>query len=84
MSAATVDQSECDITWLVNGDAEEGVDYDKAKLTWLWDVTTEADKRIIEHNAKGVQSRYYQGGPLSTMEDFTERFIAWYLHTIRP
>ena len=80
----SVDQSECDITWLVNGDAEEGVDYDKAKLTWLWDITTEADKRIIEHNAKGVNSRFYQGGPLSSMEDFTGQFIAWYLHTIRP
>ena len=80
----TKDQSECDITWLVNGDAEEGVDYDKAKLTWLWDVTTEADKRIIENNAKGVNSRYYQGGTLSSMEDFTGHFIAWYLRTIRP
>lgn len=77
-------KSECDITWLVNGDAEEGKDYDKAKLTWLWDVTTEADKRIIENNAKGVNSRYYQPGTLSTMEKFTGRFISWYLQTIRP
>jgi Rieske 2Fe-2S family protein len=80
----SLDKSECDITWLVNGDAEEGVDYDRAKLTWLWDVTTEADKRIIENNAKGVNSRYYQPGPLSTMEDFTGSFISWYLRTIRP
>ena len=80
----SLDKSECDITWLVNGDAEEGVDYDKAKLTWLWDVTTEADKRIIENNAKGVNSRYYQPGPLSMMEEFTGQFISWYLHTIRP
>ena len=77
-------KSECDITWLVNGDAEEGTDYDKAKLTWLWDVTTEADKRIIENNARGVSSRYYQPGTLSTMEDFTGSFISWYLQTIRP
>ena len=77
-------KSECDITWLVNGDAEEGTDYDKAKLTWLWDVTTEADKRIIENNARGVNSRYYQPGTLSTMEEFTESFISWYLQTIRP
>jgi phenylpropionate dioxygenase-like ring-hydroxylating dioxygenase large terminal subunit len=80
----SVDKSECDITWLVNGDAEEGVDYDMAKLTWLWDVTTEADKRIIENNAKGVNSRYYQPGPLSMMEEFTGQFISWYLHTIKP
>jgi Rieske 2Fe-2S family protein len=77
-------KSECDITWLVNGDAKEGTDYDKAKLTWLWDVTTEADKRIIENNARGVSSRYYQPGTLSTMEEFTGQFISWYLHTIRP
>jgi len=78
------DTSECDITWLVNGDAEEGRDYDKAKLTWLWDITTEADKRIIENNAKGVNSRYYQPGPLSIMESHTRQFISWYLQTIRP
>ena len=77
-------RSECDITWLVNGDAKEGTDYDKAKLTWLWDVTTKADKRIIENNARGVNSRYYQPGTLSTMEDFTGSFISWYLQTIRP
>jgi len=68
----------------VNGDAENGKDYDKAKLTWLWEVTTEADKRIIENNAAGVNSRYYQSGSLSTMEDFLEQFISWYLHTVRP
>jgi len=77
-------KSECDITWLVNGDAQEGRDYDKDKLTWLWDVTTEADKRIIENNARGVNSRYYQPGTLSKMEDFTGQFIAWYLQAIVP
>ncbi|MEJ2535052.1 MAG: aromatic ring-hydroxylating dioxygenase subunit alpha, partial [Gammaproteobacteria bacterium] len=46
-------RSECDITWLVRGDAREGRDYDLERLTWLWHVTTEADKRIIEHNAAG-------------------------------
>jgi len=80
----SLNESECDITWLVNGDAEEGKDYDKDKLTWLWDVTTDADKRIIENNAKGVNSRYYAPGPLSQMEDFTWGFIAWYLEAIKP
>jgi phenylpropionate dioxygenase-like ring-hydroxylating dioxygenase large terminal subunit len=80
----SLDKSECDITWLVNGDAEEGVDYDKDKLIWLWDVTTDADKRIIENNAKGVNSRYYVPGPLSEMEDYTWKFMSWYLQSIRP
>jgi Rieske 2Fe-2S family protein len=75
---------ECDITWLVNGDAEEGKDYDKDRLVWLWDVTTVADKRIIEYNAEGVRSRYYKPGPYSDMEDYTWKFMTWYLQTIRP
>jgi len=80
----SLDRSECDITWLVNGDAEEGKDYDKAALTWLWDVTTLADKRIIEYNAEGVKSRFYEPGPYSKMEEYTWQFMSWYLQAIRP
>lgn len=75
----TIDTADCDITWLVRADAEEGRDYDKRELIWLWDVTTHADKRIIEHNQKGVNSRYYVPGPLSEMEDYTWSFLSWYL-----
>ena len=77
------DRSVCDITWLIDGEAEEGRDYDEDKLIWLWDVTTHADKRIIERNAEGVRSRFYQSGPLSTMEDYTWKFLAWYLEALR-
>jgi phenylpropionate dioxygenase-like ring-hydroxylating dioxygenase large terminal subunit len=80
----SLDKSECDITWLVNGDAEEGKDYDKDKLVWLWAVTTEADKRIIENNAAGVNSRYYRPGPLSEMEDCTWKFLSWYQSAVKP
>ena len=76
-------ESECDVTWLVNGDAQEGRDYDRDKLTWLWDVTTRADQMIIENNQQGVNSRFYQPGPLSTMEDYTQSFLSWYLDTMK-
>lgn len=79
----SLDSADCDITWLVRGDAEEGVDYDREKLTWLWDVTTQADKAIIERNQAGVNSRYYQPGPLSRMEAYTWKFISWYQDAIR-
>lgn len=78
-----IDRADCDITWLVRGDAEEGRDYDKEKLTWLWDVTTQADKAIIERNQQGVNSRYYVPGPLSEMEDYTWKFLSWYLETMK-
>lgn len=85
----TINQCVCDITWLVNADAVEGKAgadnaYDKARLTWLWDVTTLADKRIIELNAEGVKSRYYKPGPHSKMEEYTWKFTSWYLQAIRP
>jgi phenylpropionate dioxygenase-like ring-hydroxylating dioxygenase large terminal subunit len=79
----TIDKSECDITWLVRGDAVEGQDYDRDRLTWLWDVTTHADKAIIEHNQQGVNSRYYVPGPLSSMENFAWSFLSWYLEIMR-
>ncbi len=74
-----VDSCDCEITWLVNGDAEEGKDYQLDELTWLWDVTTLADKTIIENNQKGVNSRFYEPGPYTKMEDFTRSFVQWYL-----
>ena len=75
--------TDCEITWLVNESAREGTDYDRAELTWLWDVTTIADKTIIERNQAGVDSRFYVPGPLSPMEDFTRRFLQWYAAIMR-
>ena len=74
--------TDCEITWLVNESAVEGKDYDRAALTWLWDVTTIADKKIIERNQAGVDSRFYQPGPLSKFEDFSGRFLQWYVTTM--
>ena len=65
--------------WLVRSDAREGVDYDPAKLCWLWDETTKQDKSIIELNAAGVASRGYTPGPYSTLESGTADFIDRYL-----
>ncbi len=78
----SIDRTDCDITWLVNANAQAGRDYDRDKLTWLWDVTTIADQHIIERNQEGVNSRFYEPGPFSKMEDYTQSFIDWYVHTI--
>src|SRR5262249_48788042 len=64
----TVQRAKLEVSWLVRGNARTGVDYDLERLTWLWRVTSEADKRIIEDNQRGVNSRYYAPGPLSQME----------------
>jgi len=72
--------TQMEVMWLVRGDAQEGRDYDVQRLTWLWDVTSQADKRIIETNQAGVLSRHYRPGPFSLMEpgtrDYVERYVA--------
>ena len=74
--------SEMELLWLVRGDAEEGRDYDRARLAWLWQVTSEADKRIVEAAERGVRSRYFVPGPLAPMEERERRYIEWYLREI--
>jgi phenylpropionate dioxygenase-like ring-hydroxylating dioxygenase large terminal subunit len=79
----TLDTADCEITWLVNERAEEGKDYSLKELIWLWDVTTIADKCIIENNQKGVNSRFYQPGPFTKMEEFEQGFVDWYVDLMK-
>ena len=79
----TIDSADCEITWLVNETAEEGKDYKLDELIWLWDITTIADKRIIENNQQGVNSRFYQPGPYTEMEGFVRGFMDWYLDIMK-
>ena len=71
--------TQVELMWLVHKDAEEGKDYNIEEMKWMWDVTTIADKRIIENNQKGVLSKKYVPGPLSQMEKGLEKFKSWYL-----
>jgi phenylpropionate dioxygenase-like ring-hydroxylating dioxygenase large terminal subunit len=72
-------RTEMEVIWLVRGDAEAGRDWDPAALTWLWDVTSAADKTIIENNQAGVLSRAYRPGPFSTMEPATRMYVERYV-----
>ncbi len=77
-----IDATDCEVTWLVRDSAIEGQDYKLDDLIWLWDVTTIADKRIIQNNQCGVNSRFFVPGPFTPMETFTQRFTEWYLDII--
>ena len=74
---------QCDVYWMVHGNAIEGKDYDLDELTWLWDVTTKADERIVINNQKGINSRKYQPGPFTEKESSEKKFIRWYLALIQ-
>ena len=77
-------KTDMEVIWLVRGDAQEGVDYERERLTWMWHVTSIADKRIIDHNQRGVNSRFYRPGPYGPMEPQALTFVEWYLDQVRP
>jgi phenylpropionate dioxygenase-like ring-hydroxylating dioxygenase large terminal subunit len=74
-----VDHTEMEVIWLVHRDAVEGVDFEVERLTWLWKTTSAEDKKIVELNQAGVNSRYFEPGPYSLQETYAARFVDWYL-----
>jgi phenylpropionate dioxygenase-like ring-hydroxylating dioxygenase large terminal subunit len=77
-----VDLTEMEVIWLVHQDAVEGIDYDVGRLTWLWKTTSAEDKKIVEMNQAGVNSRFFEPGPYSLQEAYAARFVEWYLEEL--
>lgn len=75
----SVDHTEMEVIWLVHQDAVDGEDYDLERLTWLWKTTSAEDKKIVEMNQAGVNSRFYAPGPYSLQESYAGQFVDWYL-----
>ncbi|HET6470014.1 MAG TPA: aromatic ring-hydroxylating dioxygenase subunit alpha [Geminicoccaceae bacterium] len=65
--------------WLVHKDAVEGVDYEVENLTHVWRRTNEQDRRVVEINQQGINSRAYEPGPYSRQSEFgVIHFVEWY------
>ncbi|MEP3333122.1 aromatic ring-hydroxylating dioxygenase subunit alpha [Sedimentitalea sp.] len=73
-----VQQTDIQVVWMVRKEAEEGQDYSKEDLTWLWHVTSQDDERIIRHNQAGVNSNFFVPGPLAEMEWAINDFYEFY------
>jgi phenylpropionate dioxygenase-like ring-hydroxylating dioxygenase large terminal subunit len=77
-----VEHTEMEVIWLVHEDAVEGEDYDIERLVWLWNTTSMEDKKIVELNQAGVNSRFFEPGPYSLQETYARRFVDWYLQEL--
>lgn len=77
------DRTVIDLTWLVDGQAIEGVDYTVQRLTDFWRVTGEQDWQLCENNFRGIESSRYQPGPYAPVEADVVKFINWYLERMR-
>jgi phenylpropionate dioxygenase-like ring-hydroxylating dioxygenase large terminal subunit len=75
----SVQHTEMEVIWLVHEGAVEGRDYDLERLIWLWNTTSIEDKKIVELNQAGVNSRFFEPGPYSLQEPYARRFVDWYL-----
>jgi phenylpropionate dioxygenase-like ring-hydroxylating dioxygenase large terminal subunit len=73
------DLTHVEVEWLARGDAVEGTDYDRERLTAFWKITGEQDWAICECVQEGVASRFYRPGPLSDAEGGPRRFLSDYL-----
>jgi Rieske 2Fe-2S family protein len=77
-----VEDTDVVATWFVDADTDlDTLDIDA--LTFLWDVTTIQDKRIIEDNAAGVRSRAYRPGPYTALEQQSADFAWTYVEAMR-
>jgi Rieske 2Fe-2S family protein len=75
-------ETEMEVLWIVDGGAAADRGYDPEALSWLWDITSQADKKIIERNQQGVLSRAYRPGPFSRMEPATRLFVERYVSEV--
>ncbi len=80
-----IDATHCmiDTTFLVDGDAVEGKDYELEKLTAFWSITAGQDWKAITNNQKGIESGRYAPGPYSPPEVDTAGFDQWYIDCLR-
>jgi Rieske 2Fe-2S family protein len=70
-------------TWLVHEDAEEGVDYDLANLTHVWQHTNEQDAVFCANAHLGVSSPAYRPGPYAPSEYQVNALTNWYVDRVR-
>jgi Rieske 2Fe-2S family protein len=72
-------ETELTTRWLVHKEAVEGVDYDLADLTRVWNATNDQDRRIVEENQRGILSPAYEPGPYSPAHEAgVMQFVDWY------
>jgi len=72
-----------DLTWLVDRDAVEGVDYTPERLTDFWRITGEQDWDLCENNFQGIESSHYRPGPYAPVEVDVAKFVDWYVYRMK-
>jgi Rieske 2Fe-2S family protein len=84
LTPAGLHKTKVRLIWLVDEDAVEGRDYTLESMTPFWWLTSDQDREICENAQRGVNSRAYTPGPLSTYKEYNvDRFLRWYLRQLK-
>src|SRR5262245_33121733 len=83
LAPAGPQKTRVEVQWLVKEDAVEGRDYTLDALLPFWQLTSEQDWELCEHNQAGINSSAFTPGPYSTKREYNViRYTEWYLHEI--
>ncbi|CAB4943078.1 unannotated protein [freshwater metagenome] len=69
-------------SWYVRADAEEGVDFDVDRLIEVGHTTQSEDNRLIARTQAGVESRFFEPGPIGSdvepaLNDFAMNYLKY-------
>jgi Rieske 2Fe-2S family protein len=71
------------VQWLVDAGADEGRDYELARLLPFWQLTSEQDWELCERNHVGVRNPAFVPGPYSERREYNVlAFLDWYLRRL--
>ena len=77
-------ETEVVTSWIVPAEATEGVHYDLATLTEVWEATNQQDLALVESVQQGVSSPAFTPGPYSPVHEAgVIDFIHWYEQLVR-
>jgi phenylpropionate dioxygenase-like ring-hydroxylating dioxygenase large terminal subunit len=83
ITAISASETELDLAWLVDANAEEGKDFEVDRLVEFWKITGEQDWKLCENNFKGIESSKYSPGPYAPVEHDVTRYVDWYIGRMR-
>jgi Rieske 2Fe-2S family protein len=73
------EETEVVTTYLVPGDATEGVDYDLKTLTEVWEATNRQDQELVARVAQGISSPAFVPGTYNEKHEAgVIEFVEWY------
>jgi Rieske 2Fe-2S family protein len=74
--------TQVEMTWLVNGGPQSGLDYRCEDVEAVWRATAEQDWQLCEWSQQGVNATGYRPGRYARIEYGCDHFDRWYIEEV--